>query len=318
MDNTQYDQMNIELKKEIMHLLRHPETAWYGGVILLGKIELDDAVRTAYTDGFNVRIGTEMFARLTRGQRRLLIMHEMFHKAFMHLPYYKSYWKEDAKTANLACDHVVNNLCMSFNDRELCEPIPNMVWDVKYRGWSVPEIYRDLKQDEDEPEGEDGEDEEKNNPDGGNGECTPGENGDEPDGESSVDDGCLDEHDWDAQGDEGEDEGEDGEGSGKGNGKPSPSELERKVKEALQQGGILAGRLGVPVPREFHEVMEPKVDWREVLREFITAHTVGRDEGTWRKYNRRMLPLDYLYPSAIKETPTELIVAIDLLSLIHI
>lgn len=306
-DNNLFDTMSVELKREIMYLLRHRLTAWYGSVILLGKTELSTDYPTAWTNGYDCSYNPNWFATKTRGQRRWAILHENFHKAFMHLPYYQQYWKLDAKTANIACDQIVNNLIYDLyeQDPELVEPIPGMICDRKYKGWSVPEVWEDIYK----PEPCDGDSE-------GDGESGDGESEDESEDEgqgqgkggSSMDDGCMDEHDWEsATAGDGDDDGD-----GSSDKKLSAREIERQVKEALQQGGILAGRMGATVPREFHEVMEPKVDWREVMREFITASISGRDEGSWRKYNKRMLPLDYLYPTSVKETPTELIVAIDL------
>ena len=302
MDNNLYDTMSIELKREMMYLLRHPVTSWYGTVILLGKSDLDDAYPTAWTNGYDCSYNPTWFSSKTRGQRRWAILHENFHKGFMHLPYYQTYWKTDAKTANIACDQVVNNLIWDAyeKDPELVEPISGMHCDRKYKGWSVPEVWNDIykpepEQDEDEGEGQ------------GKGQ---GKGQGESEGKSSQeDDGCLDEHDWEEAAEGESEEGDDDGSSGK---KPGPKEIERQIKEALQQGGILAGRMGAEIPREFHVVMEPKVDWKDALREFITATIAGRDEGSWRKYNKRMLSLDYLYPTSHKETPTELIVAIDL------
>jgi predicted metal-dependent peptidase len=53
------------------------------------------------------------------------------------------------------------------------------------------------------------------------------------------------------------------------------------------------------------------VDWREVLREFVTASTKGKDEYTWRKFNRRLLPSDIYLPTVENETIGEVVVAID-------
>jgi predicted metal-dependent peptidase len=69
--------------------------------------------------------------------------------------------------------------------------------------------------------------------------------------------------------------------------------------------------MGGDTPRAIKELLEPKIDWREALREFISEFSVGKDEYTWRKFNRRMLPNDLYLPSTISETVGELVVAID-------
>ena len=84
-----------------------------------------------------------------------------------------------------------------------------------------------------------------------------------------------------------------------------------KITEAIQQGAMLAGKFGVTVPRVIKDLMEPKVDWRESLREFVTSSTRGVDEYTWTRFNRRRLSDDYYLPSTINEKVGEVVVAID-------
>jgi predicted metal-dependent peptidase len=57
--------------------------------------------------------------------------------------------------------------------------------------------------------------------------------------------------------------------------------------------------------------MEPKVSWRDELREFITSTTRGRDEYTWRKLNRRRMVDDIYLPTLESEKVGEIVVAID-------
>ena len=88
-------------------------------------------------------------------------------------------------------------------------------------------------------------------------------------------------------------------------------EVNEKVDRALREGALLAGRLGADIPRVISDMMEPKVDWREALREFITSNTKGKDEFTWRQFNRRQIANDIYLPTVEDETIGELIVAID-------
>ena len=43
------------LKKAHIALMKHPETALYSGVMLMGKSSVEDEKFTAYTDGVNKR-----------------------------------------------------------------------------------------------------------------------------------------------------------------------------------------------------------------------------------------------------------------------
>jgi predicted metal-dependent peptidase len=87
--------------------------------------------------------------------------------------------------------------------------------------------------------------------------------------------------------------------------------LEGEIDKALRQGGMLAGRMGATVPRVIGDMLEPTVDWREVLREFVQSAMRGKDEYTWRKMSKPYLANDMYIPSMHSETMGELVVAID-------
>jgi predicted metal-dependent peptidase len=59
------------------------------------------------------------------------------------------------------------------------------------------------------------------------------------------------------------------------------------------------------------DMLEPKVNWREVLREFISSATKGNDEYTWRRFNKRQMANDIYLPSMENESVGELVIAID-------
>lgn len=110
----------------------------------------------------------------------------------------------------------------------------------------------------------------------------------------------MDDHDWDS-----------------GN-TPSEAEQEAQGKEidrAMRQGEIMRskmqgkgskGQSGV-----FGDLLTPVVDWRKVLRDFITETCAGRDESTWRKPNRRYIGDDVYMPSMMSNTMRELVVGFD-------
>jgi predicted metal-dependent peptidase len=69
--------------------------------------------------------------------------------------------------------------------------------------------------------------------------------------------------------------------------------------------------MGSKMPRAIGDMLDPKVDWREVLREFVQSAMRGKDEYTWRKMSKPYLANDMYIPSMHSETMGELIVAID-------
>ena len=53
--------------------------------------------------------------------------------------------------------------------------------------------------------------------------------------------------------------------------------------------------------RDLEALLEPQVDWREVLREFVQTTCTGSDYSTWRKPKRRLLGQGIYIPSTYSE-----------------
>jgi len=88
-------------------------------------------------------------------------------------------------------------------------------------------------------------------------------------------------------------------------------ELGKQIDQAIRQGAILAGKVGGDLDRCFTDLMSAKVNWKEALREFVSAVCAGKDDSTWRKPNRRWLQNDLYLPSTISETMGRIVVAVD-------
>ena len=88
-------------------------------------------------------------------------------------------------------------------------------------------------------------------------------------------------------------------------------EINDSIDKALREGGMLAGRMGAKLPRSITDLLEPKIDWREALRDFVTSTVKGKDEFTWRRMNKRHMANDIYLPSVENETIGEVIIAID-------
>lgn len=89
------------------------------------------------------------------------------------------------------------------------------------------------------------------------------------------------------------------------------AEVQSEVDQALRQGALMAGKMGGDESRLIGELTAPKVDWREQLREFMSAVSQGHDDSTWRRPNRRWLGEDLYMPSSISESMGCLVVGID-------
>ena len=88
-------------------------------------------------------------------------------------------------------------------------------------------------------------------------------------------------------------------------------ELSKQIDQAIRQGIIAVGKVTGNRDRTFDGLLEPKVDWRKVLRDFITQHCDGRDESTWRRPNRRWLQYDTYLPSMHGISTGDLVIGID-------
>ena len=64
--------------------------------------------------------------------------------------------------------------------------------------------------------------------------------------------------------------------------------------------------------RDLQELLQPQVNWREVMRDFITTTCTGNDYSTWRRPNRRFMSSGVYLPSGISERVDELVIATDM------
>jgi hypothetical protein len=267
------------LTKAHVKLITHPETQLYAGVFLMGKSEIVEGVPTAYTDGINKVYGAEFCAYLTKdSQLRYVVMHENGHIALRHLPRHRDFWEEDAQCANMAADYVINGLIEEFKDKTLCEQPPapfTPLYDPMFKNWSFGEVYRYLrKEKQDEQQG-------KQDGDG------------KGDGKFSQRGGALDEHDLSKIKDMTPEQ---------------QKEVMDRVAQALEQGGMLAGMFGKPVPRTVSDALTPKVNWASELRDFVNNMTQGRDDDlSLRRFDRRWSSLDIIMPGSIAETVGEIV-----------
>jgi predicted metal-dependent peptidase len=63
--------------------------------------------------------------------------------------------------------------------------------------------------------------------------------------------------------------------------------------------------------RELADLMEPKVNWREVLRDFVKSICNSKDASSWRRVNRRFLSTGVYMPTLIGEKVGHLVIAVD-------
>jgi predicted metal-dependent peptidase len=266
------------------------------GVMMMGTKSITDTPdnTTARTDGVNETYDKTFVELLIDAELRFLALHENRHKLYKHLLIWQPLFKEDAATANMACDYVINLEIVDENKDgfavmprwtqahiDRLDPAQQTLLaaqgikvgdnmgliNERYRGMSTKQVYDMLRK----------------------------ENKDKGDG-SGAGVPSMDSHDWEAAQ------------------SLTPEEvkqMERDIDTAVRQGALGAGKTGADVPRSMLELLQPKVDRREVLREFMTEHVTGRDYTTWARPNRRFLSSGIYMPSLLSAAVGELAFCVD-------
>ena len=88
-------------------------------------------------------------------------------------------------------------------------------------------------------------------------------------------------------------------------------ETAKQIDQALRQGDIIRGKMQGNKNRAVNEILEPKVNWREQLREFVNATCKNKDRTSWRRPHKRFIGQDIYMPSMIGESIGQVVVGID-------
>jgi len=265
-------------------LMRNPKFALLSGVLMVGRTSVVENVSTACTNGRDERYGRKFVKDLREQELNFLVAHENGHKMYRHLTTWKKLHDEDARLANSACDYVINLMLKDLDPTESVIAMPRFpqghkmagkvmgLVDERFRGMNSKQVFDILKQ-----EKEDG-----------------GDGSGEGEGEG------FDDHDWQDAKDMTEEE---------------KKELEREIDQAIRQGVMaqqkIAGSGAGGLDRELADLLEPKVNWREVLRDFVKSICNSKDASSWRRVNRRFLSTGVYMPTLIGEKVGHLVIAID-------
>ena len=287
----QLEEMRVEVLDRIIVarvglLLRHP---FFGNMATrLRILAADDWLGTAAVDGRNLYFNTQFFNAMDNKEIEFVIAHEILHCVFDHLG------RRDDRNPmlyNIAADYIVNNTLV--DERIGAKPkIVDCFQDFKYRGWTSEEVYDELFKEA-----------EKN-----------GQEMLEQLGE------MLDEHldnEGDGDGSEGGEEGKDSKGNSVSKGKPkySKEEMERikdEIKEGMLQAAQSAGAGNVPagVQRMIQELTEPKMNWREILRQQIQS-TI-RNDYTFARPSRKGWHTGAILPGMDFDETIDICIALDM------
>jgi len=90
--------------------------------------------------------------------------------------------------------------------------------------------------------------------------------------------------------------------------------LEREIDQALRSGVLASKNIGNGaggMNRDIEEMLEPRVDWREQMRDFVKSVCQAKDTSSWRRLNRRFLHEDICMPTLIGEKVGHIAIGID-------
>ena len=286
------DKEERRLKKAKISIMRNPKFALLSGLMTVGKTQVEEGVPTARTNGRDEVYGRAFIKSLDDKELAFVVLHETMHKMYRHLFVWRKLWEENPRLANMACDYVINIQLHDIDPQQQWIAMPMKqgkvigLVDERFRGMNAKQVFDILKEEQEESGSGGG---------GGEGEGGAGDGrGDNKGG------GGLDEHDWEGAKELGEE---------------AKKSLERDIDAAIRQGLIaeqkVAGKGAGGLSRELQELLEPEVNWREVLREFVTTTCAAKDASSWRRVNRRYLASDIYMPSLIGEKVGHLAIGVD-------
>jgi predicted metal-dependent peptidase len=273
--------MNAEDKitKARTAIMRDPRFVAMSGVLMVGTWEVRDDVPTAGTNGRDVFYGRSFINDADDKLTRFVVLHEYFHVMLMHMTVWQKMFEEDPQTANFAADAVINLMLHDLDPRgDFLTIWENAVLDQQYRGMDTGEVYRAMKKQ--------------------------GQQQQQPKAANGKGAQQFDQH-KPATGDEGDGE------VGDALSAAEAEEVRKTVDSALRQGALIAGKIGADVHRAFGDLLEPKVDWAEQLREWLRTTAAGNDLSTWRKPSRRWLAQDAYMPSRYTEAVRRVTIGVD-------
>ena len=269
-----------KLQKAKITLMRSPKFALLQGVMMVGRTSVVDNIPTACTNGRDEKYGRAFVAALSDKELAFLVAHEVSHKMYRHLTTWTKLHDENPLLANTACDYVINLMLKELDPAEDIIAMP-VYKDGPLKGQRMGMYDPKYKGMNSKQVFDLLKQEQEKNGGGGSGEG-------------------IDDHDWDGAKEMTEEE---------------KKVLEREIDQAIRQGmmahekahGKGAGGIG----RELNEHLEPKINWREELREYVKATCSNKDTSSWRRVNRRFLTTGTYMPSMIGEKVGHIVVAID-------
>jgi predicted metal-dependent peptidase len=245
-------------------------------------IQADEWCPTAATNGRNFYYNTKFVEKLSVKNLEFLFGHEICHCVFDHFGRVGS---RDRQLSNIAQDYAVNQILV---DERIGEKITEVkiCYDAKYRGKAWEEIYDELYE--------------------------KAEKISMPQLLQQLGD-LLDEH----INEDGNAPGKEGDGDKQGKGMPGMTKEEAQkirdeIKEAMVQSAAAAGAGKVPagIQRLIKDMTEPKISWRDLVRQEIQS--IIRNDYSFTRPNRKSMHSGAILPGMKEATTIDIGISIDM------
>lgn len=260
---------------------------FFGSLVLRLKLKEDSSCETLWVDGSTLGFSPSFVDSVSMDVLKGCLCHEVLHCALAH---HARRGSRDSRRWNIAADYAVNPII-----KDKFSLPDGVLFDSGLAGLSVEDIYSRLPDDSG----------------GGQGQRGSGAGGSSDDKSSQSEDDSGGSPDSDPGGcGEVRDAGSEDEGVVPGEADFSQAEADWKVAvvQAAQQARAF-GRLPAGVERLVDEVVNPRVDWRAILRRFMD--TAAKSDYSWVPPNRRHVYAGVYLPSCRNSELGPVVVAVD-------
>lgn len=263
------DKITEKISKARTHIIL--DHPFFGSMIMRLKMVEDEFCPTMGTDGKKIIYNPAFVEAITIEELKGVIAHEILHVGFGHHARQQS---REHKKWNVACDFPINHILESSGFQ-----LPKgALRDDNYGKMSAEEVYSKLPKNQ-QDKGQ-----------GGKSQSGEGEgNGQGGGGYDMPEWGTVDKYD----------------------GHDAEAEVQRWKVQMSQAAKVAKaqGKLPASLERFVVEYLEPEVDWKTVLHDFVSR--VAQNDYNWSRPNRRYASTGFILPSLHNLEMGDITVAID-------
>jgi predicted metal-dependent peptidase len=307
----------LRMKQARVNLIKHHP--WFGMTSLSLKF-VEGGCERAATDGTHLFYNPSYIATQSFDESVFTVAHETLHCGLLH-PYRLK--GRDLKRANKAMDYVINYLLREdgftlVKDCFIDDRFAGMSWETVYAILEHEEEQEQEKQQQEKANSQQGEQEAEAEGDSDDDEQSGDQGDDDGDADDSDDAQSSDADDSSASDDDAIDESDDVRpASTASSASADGDEAEQTMSEtdwmsASEQAMMAANKRGLMpggVERAFRDTLDPKVDWRAALRQFV--ENVLPSDYSWSTPNRRFAAGGLYLPGLKRENIARIAVVFD-------